>query len=78
MRNTKDWTVVNRFTKDGRVLKGCWLKNPAGETVAIITDGALAGQIAAAMSLTTTKQRVEFCAAKAGYQRNGSDNPVPN
>lgn len=64
----KRWSSINRFGKRGP-LKGCWLKNPDGETVAIIMDGALAGQIAAAMNLTTMQQRVDYCAEAAGYYR---------
>lgn len=47
--------------------KGVELKSPQGETVAVVYDLAIAKQIAAAMNLTTQKQRFDFLAGEAGY-----------
>lgn len=62
------WSAVNRFSKRGP-LKGCWLVDPDGERVAVIMNGAIAGQIAAAMNMTTVRERTDFCAGRAGYRR---------
>lgn len=61
------WSAVNRFARGRGSLKGCWLVDPAGERVATIMDGAIAGQLAAAMNLTTAKQRTDYLAEAAGY-----------
>lgn len=63
----KKWSSINRVARGKGLLKGCWLVDPNGEKVATIMDHALAGQLAAAMSLTTMKQRTNYCAQEAGY-----------
>lgn len=66
----KQWAAVNRFGPIGskRNLKGCWLVDPDGNRVATIIDVAIAKQIAAAMNLTTMKQRTDWCADASGYR----------
>jgi hypothetical protein len=67
----REWSAVNRFSKRGP-LKGCWLKDPDGKTVATIMDGTLAIQIAAAMNLTTQAQRINWNTTRAGYTKTAS------
>ena len=63
------WSSINRVARGKGMLKGCWLVDPDGEKVATIMDHSLAGQLAAAMNLTTMKQRTDFCAEAAGYRK---------
>lgn len=64
----RKWSTINRVAKGKGLLKGCWLVDPDGVKRATIMDEILARQIAAAMSITTTKQRTEFAANEAGYK----------
>jgi hypothetical protein len=69
MSNTR-WSVINRVGKRG-LMNGCWLVSPDGKKVATIidhADSAISRQIAAAMNLTTTKQRTGAAADAAGYK----------
>lgn len=67
----RTWSAVTRVGKRG-LLNGTWLKDPNGEIVATFSDGAIAKQCAAAMNLTTMKQRTDHCAEEAGYRRKPS------
>jgi len=70
----RKWTTINRVAKGKGLLKGCWLVDPDGKRRATIMDEALARQIAAAMNLTTLKQRTDYSADAAGYKaRKGAE-----
>lgn len=69
----KQWSAVNRFSSNA-ILKGCWLVDPDGNKVATIMDGAIARQVAAAMNLTTAKQRHDYLAESAGYGQRAETN----
>jgi hypothetical protein len=64
------WKAIPRHGEIGskRMLNGCWLVDPDGKRIATIMDFAIAQQIAAAMNLTTTKQRSDWCAEASGYK----------
>lgn len=69
------WKAINRVGKIGSQshLKGCWLIDPNGERVCTIMDHATALQIAAAMNLTTAKQRHDYCAEESGYRLDAKE-----
>lgn len=47
---------------------GIWLRSPTGVAVAKFKKLAEAKQCAAAMNLTTQKQRINYLAEEAGYR----------
>lgn len=64
----KEWKSIARFSAT-KNLKGCWLVDPDGERRAVILEHGLAGQIAAALNLTTMEQRIRYCTDLAGYTK---------
>lgn len=68
MKAPRYWSTINRVAKGKGLLKGVWLVDPDGEKRATIMDEALGRQLAAAMNLTTLKQRISFNANAAGYK----------
>lgn len=65
---TRHWSTINRVKAGRGLINGCWLVDPDGVKRATIMDEILARQIAAAMSLTTMKQRTNYAAERAGYK----------
>lgn len=53
------WCTINRVGKLG-LLPGVWLVNPQGDKLATFMDDVMARQIAAAMNITTMKQRTDY------------------